>query len=143
MINVRSLANMATQNVNPNMVVTLEVNTGYAVDDFGNQVPSFESQQITVQTQSLSSGEKYKLDLVNRQGEFISIYAYGSIDGIRRWLQKGSSKFIFPAYGELEPAVWMVDQVAESYATWTRVIAWRSDADSQLTGEQIAKIAGE
>lgn len=126
MINVRGLANMATQNVNPNQVVTLEVNTGFTVDDYGNQVPSFLSQQIEVQTQSLSSREKYNLDLVNKQGQFISIYAYGTIDGIRRWLQKGSSKFIFPAYGEQDPAVWMVDQVAESYATWTRVIAWRA-----------------
>lgn len=135
MINVRALANMATQNVNPNMVVTLEVNTGFTVDDYGRQIPSFESQQITVQTQSLSSREKYNLDLVNRQGEFISIYAYGSIDGIRRWLQKGSSKFIFPAYGEADPAVWMVDQVAESFATWTRVIAWRADPIPAPTGD--------
>jgi hypothetical protein len=126
MINVRGLANMATQNVNPNQVVTLEVNTGFTVDDYGNQVPSFLSEQIEVQTQSLSSREKYNLDLVNKQGQFISIYAYGTITGIRRWLQKGSSKFIFPAYGEEDPAVWMVDQVAESYATWTRVIAWRA-----------------
>lgn len=127
MINVRSLANMATQNVNPNMTVTLEVNTGFTVDDYGNQASSFLSEQIVVQTQSLKSSEKYNLDLNNKQGEFISIYAYGAIDGIRRWLQKGSSKFTFPAYGEDAPAVWMVDQVAESYATWTRVIAWRAD----------------
>lgn len=128
MINVRGLANMATQNVNPNQVVTLEVSAGFTVDDYGNQVPSFLSQLIEVQTQSLSSTEKYNLDLNNKQGQYISIYAYGTIDGIRRWLQKGSSKFTFPAYGEDEPAVWMVDQVAESYATWTRVIAWRTEA---------------
>lgn len=126
MINVRGLANMATQNVNPNQVVTLEVNTGYTVDDYGNQVPSFLSQLIEVQTQSLSSTEKFNLDLVNKQGEFISIYAYGSIDGIRRWLEKGSSRFVFPAYGEADPVTWNVEQVAESYATWTRVIAWRT-----------------
>ena len=126
MINVRGLANMATQNVNPNQVVTLEVNAGFTVDDYGNQLPSFLSQQIEVQTQSMTSTEKYNLDLNNKQGQFISIYAYGTITGIRRWLQKGSSKFIFPAYGEEDPAVWMVDQVAESYATWTRVIAWRA-----------------
>lgn len=127
MINVRGLANMATQNVNPNMVVTLEVDTGYSVDDYGNQASSFISEQVEIQPQSLTSTEKYNLDLVNKQGEFISIYVFGAIDGIRRWLQKGSSKFTFPAYGEDEPAVWMVDQVAESFATWTRVIAWRTD----------------
>lgn len=131
MINVRGLANMATQNVNPNMEVTLEVNTGYTVNDYGEQVASYVSEPITVQTQSLSSTEKYNLDLINKQGEFISIYAYGDINGIRRWLQKGSSRFIFPAYGEEEPAIWNVEQVAESFATWTRVICWRGPQSDQ------------
>lgn len=126
MINVRALANMATQNVNPNRTVTLQVNTGYTVDDYGVQVPSFLEEEIEVQVQSLSSQEKFNLDLVNKQGEFVSIYAFGAIDGIRRWLGRGSSKFIFPAYGEEATAEWQVNQVMESYATWTRVLAWRS-----------------
>lgn len=134
MINVRALANMATQNVNPNMEVTLEVNTGYTVNDYGEQVASYISEPITVQTQSLSSTEKYNLDLVNKQGEFISIYAYGDINGIRRWLQKGSSRFVFPAYGEEEPTIWNVEQVAESFATWTRVVCWRAEqAEQEVT----------
>lgn len=134
MINVRALANMATQNVNPNMEVTLEVNTGYTVNDYGEQVASYISEPITVQTQSLSSTEKYNLDLVNKQGEFISIYAYGDINGIRRWLQKGSSRFVFPAYGEGEPTIWNVEQVAESFATWTRVVCLRAEqAEQEVT----------
>lgn len=126
MINVRGLANMATQNVNPNRTVILEVNTGNTVDEYGNQIPAFLSEEIEVQTQSLSSTEKFNLDLVNKQGEFISIYAFGAIDGIRRWIQKGSSRFIFPAYGDEEPAIWTVNTVPESFAKWTRVIAWRT-----------------
>lgn len=126
MINVRGLANMATQNVNPNILVRLEVNNGYTVNDYGEQVPIFIGEPIEVQTQSLSSTEKFNLDLVNKQGEFISIYAYGDINGIRRYLQKGSSRFVFPAYGEEEPAIWNVEQVAESFATWTRTICWRA-----------------
>lgn len=126
MINVRALANTATQNVNPNTTVILQVNTGYDIDDAGNQIPTFIEENIAVQIQSLSSQEKFNLDLVNKQGEFISIYAFGAIDGIRRWLQKGSSRFIFPAYGEDAPAVWEVNQVMESYRNWTRVLAWRT-----------------
>lgn len=126
MINVRALANMATQNVNPNRTVKLKVNTGYTVDAYGKQAPSFLEEEIEVQMQSLSSQEKFNLDLINKQGEFVSIYAFGAIDGIRRWLGKGSSKFIFPAYGESDAAEWQVNQVMESYATWTRVLAWRS-----------------
>lgn len=126
MINVRALANAATQNVNPNRIVILQINDGYTVDDYGNQVPQFIEKEIEIQQQSLSSQEKYNLDLINKQGEFMSVYAFGAIDGIRRWLQKGSSRFIFPAYGEEAPAVWNVDQVIESYANWTRVIVWRA-----------------
>ena len=126
MINVRSLANFATQNVNPNRIVTLRVNTGYEVNDYGQQVPSYIEEEIEAQIQSLSSQEKFNLDLINKQGEFVSIYAYGAIDGIRRWLQKGSSQFIFPAYGEAEASTWEVNQVMESYVNWTRVLAWRT-----------------
>lgn len=132
MINVRALANMATQNVNPNTRVTLQANAGYTVNEYGEQIPAYINEPIEVQTQSLSSTEKYNLDLINKQGEFISIYVYGDINGIRRWLQKGSSRFVFPAYGEEEPTIWNVEQVAESFATWTRVICWRGkQADTE------------
>lgn len=125
MINVRSLANMATQNVNPNRIVTLEVNQGYVVNEYGEQVASFLSEEVEIQSQSLSNSDKRLLDGINLQGEYISIYVYGAVDGIRRWIQKGSSRFIFPAYGESDPVVWNVEMVAESWPTWTRVIACR------------------
>mgnify|MGYP001451726312 FL=1 len=125
MINVRSLANMATQNVNPNRMVTLEVNQGYAVNEYGEQVAAFLSEEVDIQSQSLSNSDKRLLDGINLQGEYITIYVYGAVDGIRRWIQKGSSRFIFPAYGESDPVVWNVEMVAESWPTWTRVIACR------------------
>lgn len=125
MINVRSLANMATQNVNPNRMVTLEVNQGYAVNEYGEQVAAFLSDEVEIQSQSLLNSDKSLLDGINLQGEYITIYVYGAVDGIRRWIQKGSSRFIFPAYGESDPVVWNVEMVAESWPTWTRVIACR------------------
>lgn len=125
MINVRSLANMATQNVNPNRKVMLHVNQGYTVDSYGKQIPTFISEEVEVQTQSLSNSDKRMMEGINAQAEYISIYVYGAVDGIRRWLQKGSSKFVFPAYGETASVTWNVEQVAESWATWTRVIACR------------------
>lgn len=127
MINVRSLANMATQNVNPNRLVTLEVNQGYTVNEYGEQVAAFLSEDVTIQSQSLSNSDKRLIsDMgITAQGELISIYVYGAVDGIRRWIQKGSSRFIFPAYGESDAVVWNVEMVAESWPTWTRVIACR------------------
>lgn len=125
MINVRALANMATQNVNPNRMVTLEVNQGYTVNEYGEQVAAFLTEEVEIQSQSLSNSDKRLLDGINLQGEYITIYVYGAVDGIRRWIQKGSSRFIFPAYGESDPVVWNVEMVAESWPTWTRVIACR------------------
>ena len=125
MINVRALANSATRGVNPNRMVTLEVNQGYTVNEYGEQVPQFYSAEVEAQIQSLTSEEKQNLDLVNKEGELISIYVFGAVGGIRRWLQKGSSKFIFNAYGEDEPAEWVVNKVLETYPNWTRVLAWR------------------
>lgn len=125
MINVRRLANYATRNVNPNATVTLRVNQGYTVSVAGKQVPSYVSQTIEIQPQSLSSTEKQALDLVNKQGEYISVYAYGDVNAIRRWVAKGSSQIVFPAYGESANVTWNVEQVLESYATWVRLLLCR------------------
>lgn len=127
MINVRALANMATQNVNPNREVTLEVSQGYTVNEYGEQVESFLSEQVQIQSQSLSNSDK-RLVIeagINLQQEMISIYVFGAVDGIRRWVQKGSSRFTFPAYGEDDLVIWNVEMVSESWPTWTRVIACR------------------
>ena len=127
MINVRALANAATQNVNPNRMVTLEVSQGYTVNDYGEQVELFLSEEVEIQSQALSNSDKRLLVEagINMQQEMISIYIFGAVDGIRRWVQKGSSRFLFPAYGEDELVIWNVEMVAESWPTWTRVVACR------------------
>lgn len=125
MINVRRLANFATQNVNPNMGAKLRVNTGYTVAPGGVQTPSYDQLDIEIQAQSLSSQEKFNLDLINKQGEHISVYAYGAIHAIRRIVQKGSSELLFTPYGESETATWRVEQVMESFPTWCRLLLWR------------------
>lgn len=125
MINVRRLANSMTQQVNPNIKAILRVNTGYDIDDYGNQVSSYEDLDIKIQTQSLASKEKDHLGLTNRQGEFISVYAYGDINAIRRWVDKGSSQVLFAPYGEPDAVTWNVDKVLESYSTWVRLLLMR------------------
>lgn len=125
MINVRGIANSLIQQVNPDRVATLEVNDGYIIDDYGNQIPKFVESEIKIQTQSLSSREKDHLDLINRQGEFLSAYAEGSIHAIQRWENKGSSRVIVAPYGGGDPVIWQVDQVLESYSTWVRLLLVR------------------
>lgn len=125
MINVRRMANSMTSMVNPNRDAVLRVNTGYITDDAGNQKPSFDEMPVKIQAQSLQSDESDHLGLVDRQGEFISAYAYGSIAAIQRWLKRGESQLVFVPYGENEPVVWNVDKVLESYPTWVRLLLVR------------------
>lgn len=125
MINVRRMANSMTSMVNPNRDATLRVNIGFITDDAGNQKPSFDEMPVKIQAQSLQSDESDHLGLVDRQGEFISAYAYGSISAIQRWLKRGESQLVFVPYGETEQVAWNVDKVLESYPTWVRLLLVR------------------
>lgn len=125
MINVRGIANGFTRGVNPNIDATLRVNTGYITDENYQQIPQFDEVPITIQPQSLKSSDKYHLDLINRQGEFISVYCEGDINAIQRVIQKGSSEMVFAPYGESELATWNVEQVMESFSTWCRLLLCR------------------
>lgn len=125
MINVRMLSNSMTSMVNPNIPAVLRVNLGYTVNDDGDQIPSFAEENIQIQPQSLSSRERESLGLVDHQREYISVYAYGSITAIQRWLDRGASQLTFQRYGESGPVTWNVDQVLESYATWVRLLLAR------------------
>lgn len=126
MINVRGMANALTQGVNPNISAVLRVNDGYTVNDYGEQIPVYAEESIEIQPQSLESKELDHLDLINRQGEFIAVYAYGDINAIRRWLQKGASQLLFKPYGEAMDVTWNVDKVLESYSTWVRLLLMRA-----------------
>lgn len=125
MINVRAMANGMTSLVNPNLAAVLRVNKGSTVDAEGNQVPNFVEHPIQIQAQSLGSEEKDQLNLVDRQGEYITVYAYGSITAIQRWLERGASELVFTPYGESAPVRWSVDKVLESYRSWVRLLLVR------------------
>lgn len=124
-LNVRGIANSIIVGVNPNIEATLKHSLGNTVDEAGNQVPQYGTETIIIQPQSLSSTDLAKLNLISRQGQFISVYAHGRISAIRRWNQKGSDQLIFAPYGETELVTWNVDRVMESYRTWVRLLLWR------------------
>lgn len=124
-IKVRAIANSITVGVNPNIDAILKANEGYEVDKYGNQTAKFTEHNIRIQPQSLSSQELQHLDLHTKQGQFISVYAYGRISAQRRWLEKGSEQVVFAPYGETDAVTWNVERVMESYSTWVRLILWR------------------
>lgn len=124
-MNLRNIANSVITGINPNIQAKLIVNTGYEIDDYGNQIPKTEEMEITIQTQSLSTQDLQHLNLVNQQGSFIYAYADHFLYALRRQLNLGHDKIVFKAYGEPEESTWFIKQVVESYNNWNKVLLWR------------------
>lgn len=124
-IRVRLLANKMTRAVNENVNATIKVSIGYDIIAGGIQVPKYETQDVELQLQSMSTQDLAHFDFINQQGQFVYGYANGVISAIRRQLNKGQSVAIFKPYGEDTPTEWTVKQVAESYNDWVKVILWR------------------
>lgn len=124
-IRVRLLSNKMTRAVNENVDATIKVSTGYDIVTGGVQVPKYETQDVELQLQSMSTQDLAHFDFINQQGQFVYGYANGVISAIRRQLGKGQSVAIFKPYGEDELCEWTVKQVVESYNDWVKVILWR------------------
>ncbi|WP_432784681.1 hypothetical protein AAEX37_01958 [Oligella sp. MSHR50489EDL] len=124
-MNLRQIANSITSGVNPNIEAIMRINTGFVVDDAGEQVASFIEEPVVIQTQSLSTKDLEHLNLVAQQGQFLYAYTNGRVSALRRALGKGSERLIFKPYGENAVVEWVVTQVIESYPNWVRVLLWR------------------
>lgn len=124
-MNLRGIANSIITSVNPNHEAVLKINSGYTVDDEGNQIPNLTETPITIQPQSISTADLEHLNLISQQGQFMYAYANGQISALRRALGKGSERIVFTPYGEDDPAEWIVKQVIESYPDWVKVLLWR------------------
>ena len=124
-LRMRKIANGITRSVNGNVACKIKVSTGYTVDGYGQQIPSYTEQDIELQLQSMSTQDLAHFDFINQQGQFVYGYANGVISAIRRQLGLGSSIAIFKAYGEDTLSEWNVKQVVESYDDWVKVVLWR------------------
>ena len=101
------------------------VNIGNTVDDTGKQVPKFDTSNISIQPQSIDTGDLEHLNLISQQGQFLYAYASGQISAIRRSQGLGNERIIFTAYGESGASEWIVKRVLESYSDWAKVLLCR------------------
>lgn len=123
-MNLRNIANSVTRGINPNYDVILRVNTGYTINDYGEQVPSFTDSEINIQLQSLQTSDLQFLDLVQQQGTFIYAYTDANVFAQLRKDSKGNDKMIFSRYRDDKPSEWLVKQVVEEYHNWVKVLLW-------------------
>nr|DAX53490.1 MAG TPA: head closure knob [Caudoviricetes sp.] len=124
-MNLRAIANGVTRAVNPNMTATLMLNNGYRTDDTGVRTAHYDTETVTIQTQSLSSQERQEFDGLLQQGHMLNVYVTGQFSVLRRIAGKGSDKLVFAPYGETEPTEWLIKSVSESWPDWCKVVVWR------------------
>ena len=94
-MNLRAIANGVTRAVNPNMTATLMLNNGYQTDDAGVRTAHYDTEEVTIQTQSLSSQERQEFDGLLQQGHMLNVYVTGQFSVLRRIAGKGSDKLVF------------------------------------------------
>lgn len=115
-MNLRGIANRATSTINPNVPGVFQVNTGFTTLPGGTRVPSYNSVDVIVQLQELSSTDLRQVDSVNIQGILRSAYLNGNFNGVNRPEQKGGDILMI---GEEK---WLVVKVPELWPDWCRVI---------------------
>lgn len=118
-MNLRGIANRATSTINPNVPGVFQVNTGFTTLPGGKRVPSYNSVDVIVQLQELSSTDLRQVDSVNIQGILRSAYLNGNFNGVNRPEQKGGDILMI---GEEK---WLVVKVPELWPDWIKVIICR------------------
>lgn len=124
-MNLRHIANSAITVVNPNIPAILQVNQGYVIDDTGRRVSNYESYNVSIQAQSLSTQDLSLFDSLAQQGQLLNVYVSGQIHALRRITGKGADKLVFKAFGENETSEWLIKSVSESFPNWCKVVVWR------------------
>jgi hypothetical protein len=107
--------------VNPNMVVSVQVSTGYVTGLCGVRTPTYApAVSVQAQVQPLEWPDLRQIDGLNLQGTKRVIYLNGEIDGLVRVTNQGGDLITFP-----DGTVWLIVQILEGFsqtAGWTKAL---------------------
>lgn len=120
-MNLRGIANRATQRINPNIAVQLNRSTGYTTDAAYKQVPAYAApESIIVQVQALTQSEIEHLDSLGISNGQASIFAPTQLSSVDRPGQSGGDLIVFGASSdtpaELRGQTWLVVALLEGWA---------------------------
>lgn len=123
-MNIRGIANMAIQTVNPNIPVVVKLPNGFTVDPVSRrQVPVYTSTDATGQLQALDGDDLKQIAGLNIQGAVRAMYLYGSVAGVIRPDGSSQSHVVFTSNeaGVTKSREWGVFKVLESWQDWCKV----------------------
>jgi hypothetical protein len=121
-MNLHGLVRSAIKVVNPDIVATVNINTGYTQDANYNRTPTFTPKQANIQVQAVTEGDLQKTGGLNLQGVQRSVYLYGHWQGVVRADAKGGDTMKFPEYPCGPVHTWLITHVIESWPDWTKVL---------------------
>ena len=114
-MNLRGIANVATQTVNPNIIVSVTRSAGFTVGPGAKQIPAYSAPIVgPAQLQALDGDDLKQLDGLNIQGSIRAIYLYGTVAGVLRPNQTGGDLITIGA------ETWLVVKVLETWPDWCK-----------------------
>jgi hypothetical protein len=122
-MNLHAIAAPAVGVVNPPVLCSVQISTGYTIAGDGTQLPTYATPvDAFVQVQALTYTDLMKLGAMNIQGTRRKGYFYGNVEGIDRAAIKGGDLVTMPDLPTFPgPTVWLVAQVLEHFEGWTSV----------------------
>jgi hypothetical protein len=115
MTDLRSIANGISNTINPNISVTVQASTGYAIGAGLKQVPAYGTPVTGfAQVQALTAADLRHLDGLNIQDATQSIILRGSLDAVVRAHAKGGDLVTIGS------DTWLTVAVLEQWPLWTR-----------------------
>lgn len=121
-MDLRGLANGVTSAVNPNVTVSVQRSTGYAIGAGARQVPTYAAAVVgPANIQALDANDIKQLDGLNIQGTIRAIYLRGTLAGVIRPDGTGGDLVTIAAPAPVQlRGVWLVAKVLESWPDWTK-----------------------
>ena len=123
-MDLRGIANAATDTVNPNISVTVQASAGYTVGAGLKQIPAYAAPVTGfAQVQALTAADLRHLDGLNIQGATRSIILRGELNAVVRTNSQGGDLVTIGS------DTWLTVAVLEQWPLWTRAaIQWQVPA---------------
>lgn len=121
-MDLRGIANAASNAVNANTIVTVTPSSGYTVGPAGKQIPSYGASVTgPAQIQALDGADLKKVDGLNLQGDLRAIYLRGALAGVvRRNSQGGDIVTIAAPAPTPLIGTWLIAKMLESWPNWSK-----------------------
>lgn len=116
-MDLRSIANSVSSQVNPNIIVTVLRSTGSTIGRGGKQAPTYaEGVTGPAQLQALDGSTLRQMDGLNIQGVLRAIYLRGNLAAVVRPDSKGGD--IVMIAGQ----TWLIVKVLETWPLFTKAV---------------------